>query len=169
MTREQLKEYGMKVTQANGTELVKLTLELAAIYIGEAEKSVSDENEFRNNIKKARAFIGHLITSLNMKYAISKELFNIYLYINNELHKAGIRKDITLLPRIKGITETLSEAFAETLQAIRLCLKARPSGRTSSDNRLPTSVLTFPSSPRTSASSWQRPPKRTPSDKEGIP
>ena len=113
MTREQLKDYGMKVTQANGTELVKLTLELAAIYIGEAEKSVSDENEFRNNIKKARAFIGHLITSLNMKYAISKELFNIYLYINNELRKAGIRKDITLLPRIKGITETLSEAFAE--------------------------------------------------------
>ena len=113
MTREQLKDYGMKVTQANGTELVKLTLELASIYIGEAEKSVSDENEFRNNIKKARAFIGHLITSLNMKYAISKELFNIYLYINNELHKAGIRKDITLLPRIKGITETLSEAFAE--------------------------------------------------------
>ena len=42
LTREQLKDYGIKVTQANGTELVKLTLELAAEYVGEAEKSVND-------------------------------------------------------------------------------------------------------------------------------
>lgn len=113
MTKEQLKDYGMRVTQASGTELVKLTLELAAIYIDEAALKVSDEKEFRMAINKARAFIGHLISSLNMKYDISKQLLNIYLYINNELLKISIRKDITLLPRIKGITETLSEAFAQ--------------------------------------------------------
>ena len=103
MTKEQLKDYGMKVTQANGTELVKLTLELSAIYIGEAVEKINDEAEFRKSISKARAFIGHLITSLNMEYAISRELLNIYLYINTELQKSEIRKDVTLLPRIKGI------------------------------------------------------------------
>lgn len=113
MTKEQLKDYGMRVSQASATELVKLTLELTAIYIGEAEKNIADEVEFRNSINKARAFVAHLITSLNMKYEISKELFNIYSYINTELQRAGIRKDVTLLPRIKGITESLSGAFAE--------------------------------------------------------
>ena len=116
MTKEQLKDYGMKVTQANGTELVKLTLELSAIYIGEAVEKINDEAEFRKSISKARAFIGHLITSLNMEYAISRELLNIYLYINTELQKSEIRKDVTLLPRIKGIAESLSEAFGEIVK-----------------------------------------------------
>ena len=56
MTREQLKDYGIKVTQANGTELVKLTLELAAEYVGEAEKSVDDRDLFTARINKARAY-----------------------------------------------------------------------------------------------------------------
>lgn len=78
MTREQLKDYGIKVTQANGTELVKLTLELAAEYVGEAEKSVNDIDLFTARINKARAFIAHLISSLNMQYEISSQLLNIY-------------------------------------------------------------------------------------------
>lgn len=91
MTREQLKDYGIKVTQANGTELVKLTLELAAEYVGEAEKSVDDKDLFTVRINKARAFIAHLISSLNMQYEISSQLLNIYLYLNSELLKAGIK------------------------------------------------------------------------------
>lgn len=113
MTREQLKDYGIKVTQANGTELVKLTLELAAEYVGEAEKSVDDRDLFAAGINKARAFIAHLISSLNMRYEISSQLLNIYLYLNSELLKAGIKGDATLLPRFRGILLSLSEAFGE--------------------------------------------------------
>ena len=113
MTREQLKDYGIKVTQANGTELVKLTLELAAEYVGEAEKSVDDIDLFTARINKARAFIAHLISSLNMQYEISSQLLNIYLYLNSELLKAGIKGDATLLPRFRGILLSLSEAFGE--------------------------------------------------------
>lgn len=113
MTREQLKDYGIKVTQANGTELVKLTLELSAEYVGEAEKSVDDKDLFTARINKARAFIAHLISSLNMRYEISSQLLNIYLYLNSELLKAGIKGDATLLPRFKGILSSLSEAFGE--------------------------------------------------------
>ena len=52
LTREHLKDYGIKVTQANGTELVKLTLELAAEYVGEAEKSVDDKIYLRPGLIK---------------------------------------------------------------------------------------------------------------------
>lgn len=68
MTREQLKDYGIKVTQANGTELVKLTLELAAEYVGEAEKSVDDKDLFTVRINKARAF--YSTSDIIFKYAV---------------------------------------------------------------------------------------------------
>lgn len=113
MTKEQIKEYSLKITQANSTALVRLTLEIAAKYIGDAINNVEKETEFRSYVSKARAMVAQLISSLDMKYKISHELLNIYLFINNQLQKASIRKDISLLPRIKGITESLSSAFGE--------------------------------------------------------
>ena len=113
MTKEELKEYGMKVTQANSTELVVITYELAMGYIEEAENKIDNVTEFRTCIKKARAFIGELISALNMESVISGELMRLYLFINRELQIADIRKDITDLPRIRGILEKLKKSFEE--------------------------------------------------------
>ena len=113
MTKEDLKEYGMKVTQANSTELVVITYELAAGYIEEAENNIKDVAEFRLCIKKARAFIGELISALNMDCAISGELMKIYLFLNRELQIADIRLDATEFPRLRGILNTLKASFQE--------------------------------------------------------
>ncbi len=112
MTKEQLKEYGLKVTQANGTELVALTYEIASAYIKEAEHTAdAAPAEFRECLKKSRALIGELITSLDMNVSISGELMRIYLFINRELIVADIRKSTENLPRIRKILERLRETF----------------------------------------------------------
>ena len=119
MTREQIKDYSIKVTQASATRLVQLTLEITASYLKDAQDNQDDVSVFRYNIKKSRTFIAHLISSLNMEYPISRELFNIYSYLNTELQKADIRADAVLLPRLRGIIDTLSEAFAEICEEDR--------------------------------------------------
>jgi flagellar protein FliS len=116
VTKAALKEYGMKVTQANSTELVVITYELASGYIEEAEKNINDVTEFRTCIKKARAFIGELISALNMDCAISGELMRIYLFINRELQIADIRLDITEFPRLRGILDKLKKSFEDIVQ-----------------------------------------------------
>lgn len=113
MTKSQIKDYGIRITQANGAELVAITLEIAAEYISEAADSIENISAFRDLLGKARTFINQLIRSLDMRYKISSELLSIYLYVNSELQKADIRKNSELLPRLKDIIVNLSGAFRE--------------------------------------------------------
>ena len=113
MTKEEIRDYCRKVTQSSGTELVAITLELAANYLEEADgcKLPAELVEFRLAIGKARQCIGELISSLDMKYEISAQLLRIYLFMNQALLRADIRKDASELRRIAAMLNRLKAAF----------------------------------------------------------
>ena len=47
MTREQIKDYSIKVTQASATRLVQLTLEITSSYLKDAQDNQDDVSVFR--------------------------------------------------------------------------------------------------------------------------
>ena len=57
------------------------------------------ENTFKsyNCIAKAQKIIRSLHLSLDMKYAISQELSEIYQFIHDKLGEAGAKRDISLM------------------------------------------------------------------------
>jgi len=67
-----------------------------------------------NALKKAQAIITELITSLDDKYEIAKELKPIYFFIKKELITANVKKDAErlekLLPIVTGLRDTWKEA-----------------------------------------------------------
>lgn len=125
-------DYSRRITQSSPTGLVVITYELMNLHLRDAEDAmalITDAGElqsastaereiaFHASMKKARTLLGELISSLNLQYALSGELLRIYLYLNRELQLADLRKDVTLLPRLRGIIASLHDAFEEVAKS----------------------------------------------------
>lgn len=115
VTKQELKDYGVKVTQASRTGLIVIMYEITAKYLSDACEcfEAGDIDEFRFNLRKAKAFINELSSSLDMRYPVSGNLFSLYMFMNNALVRADIRKDISETERIIGMLKKLQAAFAE--------------------------------------------------------
>lgn len=66
-----------------------------------------------NCVSKAQKIVSTLRNSLDMNYAISINLADIYLFVNDELGKALIAKDTDTLKRLAGILDNLKDGFKE--------------------------------------------------------
>lgn len=115
VTKQELKDYGMKVTQASRTGLIVIMYEITVKYLSDACEcfEAGNTDEFRFNLRKAKSFINELSNSLDMSYPISGNLFALYMFMNNALVRADIRNDISETERIIGMLKKLQASFAE--------------------------------------------------------
>ena len=79
MKEEDISAFSYRISQATGTELVVILYEMAQQYIDDAQDMYSQGNreEFRRYVKLAKRVTDELKVSLEMKYPISAQLFNI--------------------------------------------------------------------------------------------
>ena len=76
--------------------------------------SKKEIEETHKNIVKVKDIITELITSLNMDAGeISQRLFSIYMYINNKLSEANIKKSPGPLNEVKKYLVELRDAWVE--------------------------------------------------------
>ena len=113
MTKEEINEYSYRVTQASKTELIVIMYEMTGKYMRDAvfAYDVEDFELYRENLKKAQRVINKLSAALDMNIRISKDLFGLYLYMNNTIVKASIRKDKEELEMVMLMIEKLGSAF----------------------------------------------------------
>lgn len=121
MDKEQVLDYNRKLTQASSSELVVITYELMERNLEEATRYFQEAEflRYRSAIKKARALLGELITSLDLQYDISAQLLRIYLFMNRSLLRADLRNDMTEIPRICEMIRKLRESFVEVAKSDR--------------------------------------------------
>jgi len=115
MTKEQIQGFSRRIAGCSRTELVVITYDIILTYIEEAEKSyaVGDEEEFLFNIKKAKAYVNDLTSSLNLEYSISFELFRLYSFISRTLFHNIVIKKPNSLENIVEIIRKLKASFEE--------------------------------------------------------
>lgn len=115
MTKKEIKEFSVRITQSSKTGLVVITFEIINNYLGSAKDAYekSEVKDFIFNVNKAKQFVNELSSCLDFKYDISKELFEIYLFVNRTLSDCVIKKDDSNIERIMGIVEKLKSAFGE--------------------------------------------------------
>lgn len=81
-----------------------------------------DNNDFmakNESIKKAQNIIDELIITLKMDYEISKSLKALYVFINEQLFNANIKKDAgSIQIGIELVTE-LRDTWAEALKIVK--------------------------------------------------
>lgn len=115
MTKEQINEFSLRISQSNKTQIVVITYEIIHQYIESAKEALAQgqTEEFAFNVKKARQFVGQLSSALDFQYGISRELMQIYLFVNDCLLKSELRRQDVHLSEVSGIMAKLQSAFEE--------------------------------------------------------
>ena len=88
MNKEAIKTFSYRISQANRTELVVITMDMGIQYIEDAINN-DDVADYKENLRMAKRVVDELIAALDMNYDISRELFNVYMVIERYLIKAG--------------------------------------------------------------------------------
>lgn len=109
------KDFTLRISQANRTELTVIILEIAIAYLESAEQAQTAE-EYRMEITRARKCVDELKKSLNFQYEISGELLHLYIHINKLLVRAMISRKKESLVRAKESLKKLKDAFAKVAQ-----------------------------------------------------
>lgn len=86
-------------------KLLLMLFEGAIRNIDIAKKAILDKdfNLAHNQIIKSQDIILELISSLNMEYEISNQIFNLYEFIYYQLVIANAQKDIKILDEIRAL------------------------------------------------------------------
>lgn len=108
-------EFIMRMTQANRTQLIVVIYDVFLEYMKDAQEAVDRGNipAFRQAISNAQPVISELISVLDFKYPIARELFRIYRYCNECLAAALISNDPARLDSAVKAIEKLRKAFYE--------------------------------------------------------
>ena len=118
MTKERIREYTLKITNASPTGIIVIMYDLAIEYMEEAKKCFAegDHDGARVQCTNAGRVFGDLISSLDFTYEISFPLFRIYEFISKEVSMAVIKDDgsaldggIRLLSQLRESFEKLAE------------------------------------------------------------
>ncbi len=101
-------------TMAPGELLVKLYDELikqcrlAVIYIQNKDLAAAN-----NSLMKSQTIVSTLDSSLDMRFPISKDLHNFYLFFNKQLRKANLEKNVDAINELLPLMKDLRDSFAQ--------------------------------------------------------
>jgi len=76
------------------------------------------------NLTKAQNIIVEFMTTLNMNYEISRNLYALYDYLYNRLVEANIKKDAAIVEEASGFLTELRKTWAEA--AIKMKTESGP-------------------------------------------
>lgn len=84
--------------------------------------SIDDKNYEKANyyICKAEAIIRELRNTLDMKYEISENLYNLYTYFLNRLIEANIKKDKSILEEVLRFVEEIRDTWSQAMKDARI-------------------------------------------------
>ncbi len=119
MTDEKIREYTLRISQSNKTEIVVISYEIILEYIKMAKECyyADDKEGLVKNLKKAKQFVNDLTSNLDLRYGISGELMCLYRYSNQVLLSGIIKRNIEGLEVVEHIMANLKRSFIEVAKA----------------------------------------------------
>lgn len=119
MTPELIKNYTLRISQANKSRIIVIVYELADKYLDESiqNKQAGDMEAYVQSCHQAMKCITHLMNALDENYDLSNPLLSLYAYFNREISMAAARYDEKRLLWVKEQLKSLSEAFTEVAKA----------------------------------------------------
>lgn len=113
MEGEKLRAYTARITQANRSELVVITFDLIIESIAEAKKSFAAEDflTYERELKRVQKLLNELMGSLDHRFPIAKDLFQLYSFSNRRVIDALFRRKPELLDSAASVMEKLRAGF----------------------------------------------------------
>ncbi len=103
MTQEQIRDFTLRISQANPTRLVLIVMDLIDDQLEEAEKAFDrdDINQYICECKKAERYVGELIHWCNYQDKVGAIIGNHFVQIHKLLIDSRINSNCDKLPEIK--------------------------------------------------------------------
>lgn len=113
MKKELIQEYTARISQCNRSQLVVVVYEIMIDYIREAKVlfGQGDKENFILNMKYAQNCLGDLIHSLDFKYPVSQQLFNLYLFWNKQITASIVKNSPEPLEGLEGMMKKMRDSF----------------------------------------------------------
>lgn len=115
MKDELKKEYSLRITQANKSQMVVILYEMFMTYVEDATKDLQDAKikAYRVDIQRARAVLKELMGSLNLEVEPAPTILKLYIYISKLLVNADLHSDEKPLAEACKIMKKLHDAYAQ--------------------------------------------------------
>lgn len=106
-----------KIMTASPAELTLMLYDGAIKFCNIAIVAIEqkDIEKAHNNIRKVQNIVEEFRSSLNMKYEVSKDFDNVYIYLSDRLLEANVKKDVTILEEILKHLRTMRDTWKEVM------------------------------------------------------
>ncbi len=106
---------------ASPEELVMMLYNGIIRFVNEAKQAIDDKNIERahNSITRAQDIVLELMSTLDMQYDISKNLYSIYDYISRRLIEANLKKDKVALDEVESLISDLKDTWGKAMDKVR--------------------------------------------------
>lgn len=113
MTDDKVKDYTLRISQANAGQLTEIIYELALDSLSDALRAdeVGDTAGFEAAASKAERYVGELIHGLNYQDSVARQIGDRYIDMHSELQKAVYRHDDQLIRKVARGLEDMLPAF----------------------------------------------------------
>ncbi len=115
MTKEEIKDFTLRVSSANSVDLVVILYDVILTDIKNAKISceAGDFEAFRKDIHHATRFIHELTSCLDFNVELSLNLATLYSYCARLLSQAAAANRAELLDDVKAVIEPLRSSFSQ--------------------------------------------------------
>ncbi|MCP2239190.1 flagellar export chaperone FliS [Thermoanaerobacterium thermosaccharolyticum] len=109
------------IMTASPEELVLMLFNGIIRFVNEAKQAIDDKNIERahNSITRAQDIVLELMSTLDMQYDISKNLYSIYDYISRRLIEANLKKDKVALDEVESLVSDLKDTWGKAIEKVR--------------------------------------------------
>ncbi|MDK2806673.1 MAG: flagellar secretion chaperone FliS [Thermoanaerobacterium sp.] len=106
---------------ASPEELVMMLYNGIIRFVNEAKQAIDDRNieGAHNSITRAQDIVLELMSTLDMQYDISKNLYSIYDYISRRLIEANLKKDKVALDEVESLVSDLKDTWGKAMDKVR--------------------------------------------------
>lgn len=115
MQDTQKKEYTLRISQANRTQLIVIIYEMTLDYLKDAMNAVTQE-DFEAAVGHAADCVEELKHSLDFQYELSADLLHLYIHIKKLFVRAKISGKKEYLTRASETLTKLRDAFQQVAQ-----------------------------------------------------
>ncbi len=105
MTKAEIQEYTLRITQGNRTDLIVTTYDIILKYIADASEELKKQDK--------KKYIAQLMGALDLQYEVSLQLFQLYRFAQKRLIEASYEETDKKLEDAIPIFRELREAFSE--------------------------------------------------------
>lgn len=110
-----------RVLMASPAELTLMLYEGAIKFCNIAEMAIeqNDIQKAHTNIVKIQRVIEYLRQTLDMNYPVAQDFENIYVYLEQRLVKANMKKDIEILKEVNEHLHSVRDTWKEVMRINR--------------------------------------------------